>query len=196
MQYIKFFDEIQNSDIESVGGKNASLGEMYQKLTPLGARIPFGFAITCDAYKEILSDTRLKAKIKQYLSEIDIDDIGVLQDMAKKIQALIFATPISQAIKDEVREAYKQLSGKCGKGAIDVAVRSSATAEDLPDASFAGQQDTFLNIHGLESLLHHIKLCYASLFTARAISYRQSRGFGHFQENKSKIVFQSMMKIS
>ncbi len=181
MQYIKFFDEIQNSDIDSVGGKNASLGEMYQKLTPLGVKIPFGFAITCDAYNEILSHSDLKVQIEKYLSEIDIDDIGLLQDRAKKIQALIFATPISKAIKDEVREAYKQLSGKCGKGAIDVAVRSSATAEDLPDASFAGQQDTFLNIHGFESLLHHIKLCYASLFTARAISYRQSRGFDHFK---------------
>ena len=181
MQYIKFFDEIQNSDIDSVGGKNASLGEMYQKLTPLGVQVPFGFAITCDAYSEILSDAHLKSEIAQYLLEIDIDDIGLLQDRAKKIQALIFATPISKAIKKEVREAYETLSGRCGKGAIDVAVRSSATAEDLPDASFAGQQDTFLNIHGFESLLHHIKLCYASLFTARAISYRQSRGFDHFK---------------
>lgn len=185
MQYIKFFDEIQNSDIDSVGGKNASLGEMYQKLTPLGVQVPFGFAITCDAYKEILSDEGLKSQIEKNLLEIDIDDIGLLQDRAKKIQALIFATPISKAIKEEVREAYKGLSSKCGKEAIDVAVRSSATAEDLPDASFAGQQDTFLNIHGFESLLHHIKLCYASLFTARAISYRQSRGFDHFQVHLS-----------
>ena len=181
MQYIKFFNEIRNTDIESVGGKNASLGEMYQKLTPLGVQIPFGFAITCDAYSEILSDEHLKSKIEQYLLEIDIDDIGLLQDRAKKIQALIFATPIAKSIKDEIRQSYEILSQRYEQTAIDVAVRSSATAEDLPDASFAGQQDTFLNIHGFESLLHHIKLCYASLFTARAISYRQSRGFDHFK---------------
>ncbi len=181
MRYIKFFDQIQNSNIQSVGGKNASLGEMYQKLTPLGVKVPFGFALTCNAYSEILSFNGLKKQIEMHLSKIDIHDIGLLQDRAKKIQDLIFATPISDAIKDEINEAYKKLSSKYGKKEADVAVRSSATAEDLPDASFAGQQDTFLNICGFESLLHHIKLCYASLFTARAISYRQTREFDHFK---------------
>jgi pyruvate,water dikinase len=180
VHYIKFFDSIQNSDIDTVGGKNASLGEMYQKLTHLGVKVPYGFAITCDAYRDMLLTDSLQKQIKTYLSQIDIQDIGILQDRAKKIQELIFATPIPPAIKDEIIAAYAQLSHHCGIEDLDVAVRSSATAEDLPDASFAGQQDTFLNIRGFSALLHHIKLCYASLFTARAISYRESRGYDHF----------------
>nr|MCH9812344.1 phosphoenolpyruvate synthase [Campylobacterota bacterium] len=178
MQYIKFFDEIQNSDIETVGGKNASLGEMYQKLTPLGVKVPAGFAITCNAYEQLLQTENLKEKIQSHLDQIDIQDIGVLQDRAKKIRELIYATPVAMQMKEEIKSAYEQLH--ITSNTQEVAVRSSATAEDLPDASFAGQQDTFLNIRGFASLLHHVKLCYASLFTARAISYRASRGFDHF----------------
>lgn len=180
MNYIKFFSEIKNLDISTVGGKNASLGEMYQELTHLGVKVPNGFAITTRGYRLLLEQQSLREKIASELAQIDLDDIGILQNRSQNIQSLIFATPLPKALKDEIHSAYEKLSKDYGEAHTDVAVRSSATAEDLPDASFAGQQDTFLNIRGFLALIHYIKLCYASLFTARAISYRASRGFDHF----------------
>ena len=193
MKFIKFFNEIRNSDVATVGGKNASLGEMYQKLTPLGVNVPNGFAITAEAYFYLLTKGGIREKIEELLNNIDIVDIGVLQSRSKMIRELIFATPLPKDLQDEIIKAYEILSKEYGSDSADVAVRSSATAEDLPDASFAGQQDTFLNVVGVSSLIHHIKLCFASLFTARAISYRQSRDFSHFDVGLS-ICIQKMVR--
>ncbi len=193
MKFIKFFSEINNKDVAIVGGKNASLGEMYQKLTPLGILVPNGFAITAEAYFYLLEKGGIKDKIKEHLSSIDMLDIGVLNSKSKAIRELIFSTPIPKDLQDEILSAYKKLSSEYNSKALDVAVRSSATAEDLPDASFAGQQDTYLNVKGESSLIHYIKLCFASLFTTRAISYRQSRGFSHFDVGLS-VCIQKMVR--
>ena len=193
MKFIKFFNEIRNTDVATVGGKNASLGEMYQKLTPLGINVPNGFAITAKAYFYLLEEGGIRQKIEELLSDIDIVDIGVLQSRSQTIRDLIFATPIPKDMQEEIITAYKKLSSEYGVEDADVAVRSSATAEDLPDASFAGQQDTYLNVVGISSLIHYTKLCFASLFTTRAISYRQSRGFSHFDVGLS-ICVQKMVR--
>ncbi len=181
MKWIKFFGELRNSDVSLVGGKNASLGEMYQLLVPKGIRVPNGFAITSDAYWSLLDSENLREPIKDLLKDVDTTDIDVLRVRAQKIRDMIFGTPLPKELRDEIIEAYHTLSKEYGMEEADVAVRSSATAEDLPDASFAGQQDTYLNIQGETSLIHHVKSCFASLFTDRAISYRASRGFDHFQ---------------
>ena len=193
MSFIKFFKQIRNTDVAIVGGKNASLGEMYQKLTPLGVNVPNGFAITAKAYFYLLEAGGIKNRIKELLSDVDSIDIGVLESRSRQIRDLIFSTPLPNDLQDEILRAYERLSLEYGKEALDVAVRSSATAEDLPDASFAGQQDTFLNVVGASSLIHYVKLCFASLFTARAISYRQSRNFSHFDVGLS-ICIQKMVR--
>jgi pyruvate, water dikinase len=181
MKWIKFFSELRNTDVGLVGGKNASLGEMYQLLVPKGIKVPNGFAITSDAYWSLLDSENLREPIKQLLEGVDITDIDVVRARAKKIREMIFGTPLPKELKQEITDAYHALSKEYGMEEADVAVRSSATAEDLPDASFAGQQDTYLNVQGEASLIHHVKSCFASLFTDRAISYRASRGFDHFQ---------------
>ncbi len=181
MKWIKFFGELRNSDVSLVGGKNASLGEMYQLLVPKGIKVPNGFAITSDAYWSLLDSENIRQPIKDLLKDVDTTDIDVLRVRSQKIRDMIFGTPLPKELRDEIVEAYHTLSKEYGMEEADVAVRSSATAEDLPDASFAGQQDTYLNIQGETSLIHHVKSCFASLFTDRAISYRASRGFDHFQ---------------
>ena len=181
MKWIKFFGELRNSDVSLVGGKNASLGEMYQLLVPKGIRVPNGFAITSDAYWSLLDSENLREPIRKELEDIDITDIDVLRVRAQRIRDMIFGTPLPKELKQEIVDAYHKLSKEYGMEEANVAVRSSATAEDLPDASFAGQQDTYLNVQGEASLIHHVKSCFASLFTDRAISYRASRGFDHFQ---------------
>ena len=193
MEFIKPFSQIRNTDVTLVGGKNASLGEMYQKLTPLGVLVPNGFAITAKAYFYLLRESGVQDKIKGLLDTIDSVDIGVLNSRSKKIRDMIFATPLPNDLQNQIIDAYNNLSQEYGVEALDVAVRSSATAEDLPDASFAGQQDTYLNVVGVPSLIHYIKKCFASLFTSRAISYRQSRGFSHFEVGLS-ICIQKMVR--
>ena len=180
--YIKFFSEISNSDVSVVGGKNASLGEMYQKLTPQGVRIPNGFATTADAFSYFLQSNQLEEKIKKILEKLEIKNIKSLQKTGEQIRNLIKNGKIPEDLKDEIVKSYGQLISNNNKLLTSaVAVRSSATAEDLPTASFAGQQETFLNVVGDEKLLQKIKECFASLFTARAISYRVDKGFDHFQ---------------
>lgn len=181
MKYIKFFKELNNRDVALVGGKNASLGEMYQQLVPKGIKVPNGFAITSDAYWYLLEKGNLKDELKKYLENVDLTELDVLNNNAKSIRRAIFTTPMPKDLRDEILEAYKMLSTEYDMEEADVAVRSSATAEDLPDASFAGQQDTYLNVQGAAELIHYVKSCFASLFTSRAISYRSSRGFDHFQ---------------
>lgn len=177
---ILWFDEIGIEDVPKVGGKNASLGEMYSKLkVSKGVNIPFGFATTADAYFYFLSSAGLDKKIGEILENLDAHNLKQLQEKGKEIRNLILNSPMPPDFADEVRLAYRKLSENYGSEATDVAVRSSATAEDLPGASFAGQQETFLNIVGDEDVLQAIKKCFASLFTDRAIVYRQEMGFSH-----------------
>jgi len=181
MQYISFFNDLTIKDVPKVGGKNASLGEMYKNLSHKGITVPNGFATTSDAYWLLLEENGIKQKIEDILSGVDISDTAQLQKKAKEVRELILASYLPKVLEDEILEAYKILSKEYDSKAVDVAVRSSGTAEDLPDASFAGQQETFLNIDTPEDLLQSVKRCYASLFTDRAISYRDSRGFNHFK---------------
>jgi len=181
MKYIKFFSEIGIKDISLVGGKNASLGEMYCSLSKLDVKVPNGFATDSEAYWLLINENNLKDKIENILSDLDIKDIENLQKRGKKVRTLILNAKLPLVVVDEIKEAYKMLSKKYGKKSIDVAVRSSGTAEDLPDASFAGQQDTFLNINTQKELLNAVQKCYASLFNDRAISYRSSRGYDHLK---------------
>ena len=181
MQYIKFFKELNNKDVPLVGGKNASIGEMFQELVPMGIHVPNGFAITSDAYWKLLEVGGIKQKIYDLLDGVDPTEIDVLKVRCKKIRDLIFQTPLPADLRAEIIEAYAILSKEYGMEQADVAVRSSATAEDLPDASFAGQQDTYLSVQGQQQLIHYVKSCLASLFTDRAVSYRASKGFDHFK---------------
>ncbi len=176
---ILWFDELGIEDILLVGGKNASLGEMYRELSKLGVRVPYGFAVTAHAYNYFIDQTGLRDKIRDILLDLDTTNLHNLQQRGKRIRAIIMDAEFPELLKLQIIRAYKSLEDKYGKH-IDVAVRSSATADDLPDASFAGQQETYLNVHSEEQLLHSCKRCFASLFTDRAISYRTDKGFSHF----------------
>jgi pyruvate, water dikinase len=177
--FILWFDQLGIEDIPFVGGKNASLGEMYRNLTPKGVKVPNGFAVTAYAYRYLLEKTSAKDKIVQILSDLNTSDLHNLQERGEKVRSLIRNLEFPLELKDAIIDSYKHLEKQYGSN-TDVAVRSSATAEDLPDASFAGQQDTYLNIHGYEEIIDACKKCFASLFTNRAISYRQDKGFDHF----------------
>ncbi len=177
---IRWFEQVSMDDVAVVGGKNASLGEMYRKLAPRGVRIPNGFATTADAYRRHLSESGLDDKIQQLLSGINFADVGSLQHHGRLIRHMILETPLSDEFAHSIVEAYRQLCSEADE-LVDVAVRSSATAEDLPDASFAGQQETYLNVRGQATLLDACRRCLASLFTDRAISYRAHHGFDHVQ---------------
>jgi len=168
------------SDVEIVGGKNASLGEMIQHLAKAGVQVPGGFATTASAYREFLSHEGLADRINGMLAELDVDDVQALAKTGKTIRELLIEAPFPAELESEIRTAYKTLIDEAG-GPITVAVRSSATAEDLPDASFAGQQETFLNINGVDNVLLAMKEVFASLFNDRAIAYRDHQGFEHSQ---------------
>jgi pyruvate,water dikinase len=179
MQYIRFFETVGIKDVGLVGGKNASLGEMYQHLAPFGVNVPNGFSTTIDAYTLMLSQNNLAERIDELIADLDVENVKQLQTCGKMVRELILNEQLPSELETELAEAYLQLSKQYGRKATDVAVRSSATAEDLPDASFAGQQDTYLNVWGEQALFINVKRCFASLFTDRAISYRYSRGFDH-----------------
>ena len=172
MKYIKWFEEVGKDDVELVGGKGANLGE----LTNNGVNVPPGFSVTAEAYREFLAENNLEDKIKNLLEGLDTEDASELQQLSREIRGLMAEGEMPESIRTEILEAYEMLKEK-GVKTEKVAVRSSATAEDLPDASFAGQQDTYLNISGPNELLYHVKKCWASLWTARAIYYRQDQGF-------------------
>lgn len=175
---ILWFDSIDLDDLPQVGGKNASLGEMRKELTNQGVNIPDGFAITAHAYRMLLENAGITGDIRKILSDLNTHDIKNLSERGAKLRSLIYNAPFPEILRQEISEAYKKLCEEYGPN-TDVAVRSSATAEDLPTASFAGQQETFLNIHGEELLIEACKKCFASLFTDRAISYRVDKGFDH-----------------
>ncbi len=178
---VMWFKELTIKDVPQVGGKNASLGEMYQKLTKRGVNIPNGFAITAQAYQYFLEANNLTAEIKSVLEGLDTSNMHNLQERGKKIRELISNAPMPKDLADLIVKSYRQMSKEFKVDNVDVAVRSSATAEDLPGASFAGQQETFLNVHGTDDLLESVKLCFASLYNDRAISYREDKGFDHLQ---------------
>ena len=178
--FILNFKDIGIDDVPFVGGKNASLGEMYSKLTKKGVKVPNGFAITAKAYRFFIEKAMVKDEIGALLSKLDAGNIRDLQEKGHKIRELILDSYFPTELRKEILDAYKQLCKTYGPHA-DVAVRSSATAEDLPDASFAGQQETYLNIRGERALLEACKKCFASLFTNRAIHYRIDKGFDHFK---------------
>lgn len=177
--YIIWFENLRMTDVESVGGKNASLGEMISQLTEKGVRVPGGFATTADAYRAFLAHEGLNERISAALAALDVDDVTELARVGKDIRQWILDTPFPAELDEAIAQAWAKMVADAGTDNISVAVRSSATAEDLPDASFAGQQETFLNINGLENVkeaMHHV---FASLYNDRAISYRVHKGFAH-----------------
>ncbi len=179
MRYIKYFDEIRLADVSQVGGKNASLGEMITQLSSQKIRVPMGFAITADAYWHYINENKLLAKMKSVMKQLH--GTKNVHTVGSEIRKLIMSGTMPDDLAQEILQAYHELSTRYKKHNIDVAVRSSATAEDLPTASFAGQQDTFLNVVGDEKLLDACKKSIASLFTDRAIMYRIDQGFDHFK---------------
>jgi pyruvate,water dikinase len=186
MRYIRWFDEIQATDIPLVGGKGANLGEMARA----GFPIPPGFCVTASAYRDFLDLLDLSAPIENLLRDLERD---TLEQKALHIRELIHAERVPDSIAEQISRSYQELASKLDRDALPVAVRSSATAEDLPDASFAGQQDTYLNIRGTEQLLDHVRSCWASLWNAEAISYREQQGFPHHSVNLC-VVVQSMIE--
>jgi pyruvate, water dikinase len=174
--YVLPFEELRVDDVESVGGKNSSLGEMISQLASAGVRVPTGFATTSLAFRDFLQHNQLDRKISERLVQLNVDDVRALAEAGAEIRSWIEGASFQPRLESEIREAFKALDNS-GKGSF--AVRSSATAEDLPDASFAGQQETFLNVSGIEDVLHKIREVFASLYNDRAISYRVHKGFAH-----------------
>jgi pyruvate,water dikinase len=179
-RYVRWFEELRLEDVPLVGGKNASLGEMYRELTSRGVRVPNGFAITVDAFREALTAAGAWDELHRLLDDLDKRDVRSLAEAGARAREIVYAADLTPEVQEEVRAAYRELQAQYG-AELSVAVRSSATAEDLPSASFAGQHDTFLNVRGETMLLEAIRRCNASLFTDRAISYRIDQGFDHFK---------------
>ena len=177
-QYVISFEQLRMTDVEQVGGKNASLGEMISQLSAVGVRVPGGFATTAAAFRDFLEESGLTGKINAALDALDADNIEALARTGDQIRKWIIEAPFTPRLLEEIRSAYDALA-KEGADDVSFAVRSSATAEDLPDASFAGQQESYLNIHGLDNVLEAIKHVFASLYNDRAISYRVHKGFEH-----------------
>src|SRR5689334_15085984 len=176
-QRVIAFDRLRMSDGDKVGGKNASLGELLSQLSGSGVRVPGGFATTAFAFREFLQEGGLKGRIDSALDGLDVDDVSALARKGAEIRGWITSAKLPTALEREIGTAYEALMGKSPKAAV--AVRSSATAEDMPDASFAGQQETYLNINGLDNVLHAIKEVFASLYNDRAIAYRVHKGYAH-----------------
>ena len=172
------FENLRNTDVGKVGGKNASLGEMISQLHAKGVRVPTGFATTAYAFNEFLGHNDLSKRIEVELENLDVNDVNKLAKVGKTIRKWIIETPFPADLDQAIIENYKLLTKNSAKGTT-FAVRSSATAEDLPDASFAGQQESFLNIEGIENIKHAVKEVFASLYNDRAISYRVHKGFIH-----------------
>ncbi len=179
-RFIRWFAEISMDDVPLVGGKNASLGELYRELTPQGVPVPNGFAITAEAYRHLLDEAGVWDELHRLLDDLDPDDVTELARRAARARELVYGADLPVELREEILAAHAELEAEYGE-ALSVAVRSSATAEDLPNASFAGQQETYLNVRGGEALLEAVRRCFASLFTDRAIHYRIDHGFDHFK---------------
>ena len=178
--YVRWFADLTLDDVPLVGGKNASLGELYRELTPLGVKTPNGFAVTAQAFRDTLTEAGAWDELHSLLDNLDKSDVRALAAAGKRAREIVYAAGLTDEMRDQIVAAYRKLEGEYGHD-ISVAVRSSATAEDLPTASFAGQHDTYLNVSGEEMLIDAVKRCNASLFTDRAISYRMDQGFDHFK---------------
>ncbi|MDH3664779.1 MAG: phosphoenolpyruvate synthase, partial [Alphaproteobacteria bacterium] len=178
--YIRWFEDLGLDDVPLVGGKNASLGEMYRRLSDLRLKVPNGFAITADAFRDALTEAGAWDELHALLDDLDKSDVRKLQAAGARARELVYKSGLPEQAITEILKAYQKLQAEYGDD-LSVAVRSSATAEDLPTASFAGQHDTFLNVQGETILLDAIRRCNASLFTDRAISYRTDQGFDHFK---------------
>jgi len=188
-KYVRWFGGLSMDDLPLVGGKNASLGEMFQELQPLGVRIPDGFALTATAYRDALDAAGAWPRLHAVLDTLDKRDVLALAHVGAQARDIVYAAPMPAAVEEALRQGWRELQAKVGP-TLSVAVRSSATAEDLPNASFAGQHDTYLNIRGEQMLIDAVKRCQASLFTDRAISYRIDNGFDHFKVFLSVAVMQ------
>ena len=178
--HIRWFSDIRLRDVPSVGGKTASLGELYSVLSQHGVRVPDGFALTAQAYREALTAAGAWDRLHALLDGLDKRQVDVLAQRAAEARKIVYEATASPDLHRQTAEAYRQLEAKYGAG-VAAAVRSSATAEDLPTASFAGQHDSFLNVRGAEAVFEACRRCFASIFTDRAISYRIDNGFGHFK---------------
>ncbi|MCA8921151.1 MAG: phosphoenolpyruvate synthase [Planctomycetes bacterium] len=181
MQWIKWFEDVDLRAIPQVGGKNAALGELIGRMAAAGCRVPQGFAVTAQGYRSFLEANGLVTQIQDALTGLDLDDVADLSRRGAQVRTAILAGTFPPALAEELRKAYRELCTRAGEAGLPVAVRSSATAEDLPNASFAGQQESFLHVRGEEQLLDRVRRCYASLYTDRAISYREKRGFEHLK---------------
>src|SRR5579883_3026463 len=179
-RFIRLFEEITAGDVALVGGKTASLGEMYRALHTRGVSVPNGFAVTAEAYRHVLTEAHAWEKLHTALDGMKVDDMEDLARRGRLAREIVYSAGIPQGLREEIVGAYAALRREYGPE-LSVAVRSSATAEDLPTASFAGQQESFLNIRGEEALLEACRRCFASLFTDRAIHYRADMGFDHFK---------------
>lgn len=179
MTMIRWFQTLRMGDVEVVGGKNASIGEMIQGLAGAGVRVPGGFATTADAFRAFLTHNGIEERINARLAALDVNDVVALAAAGKEIRGWVEGGELPTELETAIREAYAEMTAEAGGTEPDVAVRSSATAEDLPEASFAGQQETFLNVRGIDSVLHHVRLVFASLYNDRAISYRVHHNFTH-----------------
>lgn len=180
VDYIVWLDQVGMNDVASVGGKNASLGEMISHLARVGVKVPGGFATTTHAYREFLRVNGLNDRINSLLASLDVDDVAALAAAGKQVRSWLLAATLPDELVKAVTQAYQKFIADVGED-VSFAVRSSATAEDLADASFAGQQETLLNVQGLDNLLDALKHVFASLYTDRAISYRTRHGFQHDQ---------------
>ncbi|MGZ8547577.1 MAG: phosphoenolpyruvate synthase [Sulfuricurvum sp.] len=180
MRYIRRLDSVGLDDIALVGGKNASLGEMIGSLKVLGVKVPEGFAVTAEGYRAFIEHNSFEPKIRQFFADVDLSNIEALNGCGEAIRTLMLSGDMPESLTTEIAESYRIMESEYGMVSVDVAVRSSATAEDLPDASFAGQQESYLNVRGEVMLVEYVKRCFASLFTDRAISYRHSRNYDHF----------------
>ena len=176
--YVRWFDELGIGDVADVGGKNASLGELYRALTPLGVNVPNGFAVTAQAYRDTITAADAWESLASTLAGLQKSDVDDLARRARRAREIVYSAPLPDALREQIVAAYRLLEEEYGPD-LSVAIRSSATAEDLPTASFAGQHETFLNVHGSERVLEATRRCFASLFTDRAISYRIDKGFDH-----------------
>lgn len=179
MSSVRWFDDLKIEDVSKVGGKNASLGEMRRELTRLGVRVPDGFAVTAAAYRQFLAHNRLEPVIAGLLQDLDRSQVESYGRVSERIRDAMLNSPLPPQLATEILHAYEELARRVGQTNPQVAVRSSATAEDLPSASFAGQQESYLHVQGGSQVLLHVVLCMASLFTARAMAYREDQGFGH-----------------
>lgn len=177
--HVLWLNELRLSDLAQVGGKNASLGEMIGHLSGLGVSVPGGFATTASAFQEFIHENQLAERIQAKLASFDVEDVDALAAAGQEIRGWVIDAPLPQVLDAEIRAAYARLCEEAGANDVPVAVRSSATAEDLPDASFAGQQETFLNVVGVDAVVHRVKEVFASLYNDRAIAYRVHHGFKH-----------------